>query len=105
MPDHMRRDEKATTSSAGPTSTGRVAASATSIGSPSPDEAPYAAAVSARSSASMPGAGTSSTTRRASSVRVPVLSRQSTSVALSDSIAEICCASAPRRAIRSVETA
>ena len=54
---------------------------------------------------SMPAAGTSATTRRASSVSVPVLSRQITSVDASDSTALSCWLRAPRRAIRIVATA
>ena len=48
---------------------------------------------------------TSSATRSRASVSVPVLSRQTTSTEASDSIAFSCCASAPRRAMRTAATA
>ncbi len=57
------------------------------------------------SPSSTPAAGTRATTRRASSVSVPVLSRQITSVEASDSTALSCWLRAPRRAIRIVATA
>ena len=53
----------------------------------------------------MPGAGRSSVTRSAASVSVPVLSMQSVSTDASDSIALSCCASTPRRDIRTAAAA
>lgn len=102
---HIHRDEKATTDDGAIAGTSSMAAIAVRSSSGASDDLPYVAAAWRRVSAATPGAGTTSTTRRASSVRVPVLSRHSTSVAHSDSMADNCCASAPRRAMRSAEMA
>jgi len=56
-------------------------------------------------SSPMPGAGSTSTTRSAASVRVPVLSMQIVSTEASDSIALSCCASTPRRDMRTAPAA
>ncbi len=53
----------------------------------------------------MPAAGTSPTTRSVGSVSVPVLSVHTTSTEASDSIAFSCCASTPRCAILTADTA
>ncbi len=52
-----------------------------------------------------PGAGSACTTRSEASVSVPVLSTQIVSTDASDSIALSCCASTPRRDIRTAPAA
>ncbi|MEZ5099037.1 MAG: hypothetical protein R3C15_04405 [Thermoleophilia bacterium] len=100
-----RRDANGTSASTGSAAAGNASPIAASVAFRADALAARRPSASARAAASTPGAGIVPTTPGAASVSVPVLSMQTTSAEASDSIAFSCCASAPRRAIRSAATA
>ncbi len=97
--------ENGTLSSAGPASLGKASAIALAVRLRTGEAAPNRPSALTSSPSSAPAAGTTPATRSVASVIVPVLSRQITSAAASDSTAFSCCTSAPRRVMRSAATA
>ena len=104
MPLQRRREENGTSCSSARGSDGNRSPIARSVVFRTPALAAKTARAYARASSS-PSAGTISVTRSRASVSVPVLSRQRTSTDARDSSAFSCCVSAPRRAMRTAESA
>ncbi len=104
-PLQRRREAKGTFSSIGSGVPGTKAATASRVPLRLGELAAKRPRTVENSPSSTPVAATSSTTRRVSSVSVPVLSRQMTSTEASDSTAFSCWLRAPRRAMRRVATA